>query len=268
MAVSVSLSTRVGGRTSSNASALRSRASWQQGPGEGGAALALHREHRARDLHGPLVVEDAVAGAELPVRDALVLAVGRPGRSRRPGGRGCRPRRRRRARRGAGVLGMPQQEVAHLVADARWPRAASSCSCVAERPALGLDAARPRRPCPRVRSAPTCLDSALTWLRSSSRSVPSARWRASSSMARSISDVSIPRRASAALTASGSVRIRRMSSMSADGSRRTPRARGRFGCDRRDATCDHGRVTMPVRTGRRTSLEPSGRRRLPGRAGH
>ena len=47
-----------------------------QRPGERGTALALHREHRARDLHRPLVVEDAVAGAELPVRDALVLAVG------------------------------------------------------------------------------------------------------------------------------------------------------------------------------------------------
>ena len=36
-------------------------------------------------------------------------------------------------------VGDAQQEVAQLVADARRPRAASSCSCVAELPALGLE---------------------------------------------------------------------------------------------------------------------------------
>ena len=47
-----------------------------QRPQQPGAPAPVHGEHRARDLGGPLVVEDRELGADLPVRDPLVLAVG------------------------------------------------------------------------------------------------------------------------------------------------------------------------------------------------
>ena len=62
-----------GGRTSSKASALRSRASWHRARPIVAPSAAGHREHRAADLDRPLVVEDAEGGARLPVRHALVL---------------------------------------------------------------------------------------------------------------------------------------------------------------------------------------------------
>ena len=46
-----------------------------QRPAHRGAEAPQHREHRARDLHRPLVVEDAEGGADLPVRHPLVRAV-------------------------------------------------------------------------------------------------------------------------------------------------------------------------------------------------
>ena len=79
MAVSVAVVTSDGGRTSSKASALRSRAQLAQRPRQRGARPALHREHRPGDLHGPLVVEDAERGAGLPVRHPLVLGVASAG---------------------------------------------------------------------------------------------------------------------------------------------------------------------------------------------
>jgi hypothetical protein len=47
-----------------------------QGPQQACAPASVHGEHRSRDLGSPLVVEDAELGADLPVGDPLVLAVG------------------------------------------------------------------------------------------------------------------------------------------------------------------------------------------------
>ena len=47
-----------------------------QRPHEAGPQPAVHHEHRARHLHGPLDVEDPELGTDVPVRDPLVLGVG------------------------------------------------------------------------------------------------------------------------------------------------------------------------------------------------
>ena len=80
-------------------------------------------------------------------------------------------------------------------------------------PLLSSCSALASSPLPSRCSAPISFDRALTRLRMSSRSVPTARTLASSSTARSIPEVSSPRRAIAAFTASGSVRSSLMSSM-------------------------------------------------------
>ena len=107
-------------------------------------------------------------------------------------------------------------------------RSASAASAFSRSPSSRLSAifasASSAAPWPRRR--PTCFDTVLTWLRTSSRSA--ARRRCSASRARTCSttaDVPGPRRSSAAATASGSVRMRRRSSMAheAPGQVRRPR---------------------------------------------
>ena len=112
-------------------------------------------------------------------------------------------------------VGEAQQQRAHLVAS----RSASAASAFSRSPSSRLSAiwasASSALPWPRRR--PTSFESALTWLRTSSRSAASGaarrRRRAAASTA---ADVPGPRRSSSALTASGSVRIRRRSSMAGE----------------------------------------------------
>ena len=85
--------------------AVAVEAQLHHGPQQAGAPAPVHREHRARDLHRPLGVEDAEVGADVPVGHALVVAVGSRRRSPRCGGRRCRPRRRRPGRRPTGRWG-------------------------------------------------------------------------------------------------------------------------------------------------------------------
>ena len=191
-----------------------------QGPGQGGAALALHGEHGARDLHGPLVVEDAVAGAELPVRDALVLAVavGVEADDAHDGVVGVAGAV---GRVGVGRVGDAQQEVADLGGHGGG-LGGQLALLLAERPALGLGGRGLVGLALLVEQADLLrerLDLGPQLVALASRG---ARWRSSSSATGSMSAVSMPRRASAAFTASGSVRMRRMSSMGHDGTRPAP----------------------------------------------
>ena len=211
LAVSVAVVTSDGGRISSNASALRSRASWQS------ARASVAPRPRCMVNIAPLILiarslsripsaapvsqcgtrwwsANSSGSPTGPVTTGLSARRRRRGRRRRAGwgssaaARAARRRRRRGRRR----------------ALARRRRAAGS------RPA----AARPARRRPSRRSWPTCVDSSLTLARSSSRSAVSRRTRSSSGDRR----VELlehapeqPRRASAVRTASGSVRSRRTS---------------------------------------------------------
>ena len=75
---------------------------------------------------------------------------------------------------------------------------------------------------PPRRASPTCFDNALTRARTSSRCRARSRWRTSRAAARSRSVVSTPRRATAALRASRSVRRQRCQYLPSPGCRTGP----------------------------------------------
>ena len=117
-------------------------------------------EHRARQLGGPLEIEDAELGADVPVRHPLVLAVGSSGRTR--------PFAARRCRRAPAPSGAS--------ADGGWGCASSaSRTAVGELVVLAVERAARARPSARLsactasaaaasparRSSPTSLDSVL-----------------------------------------------------------------------------------------------------------
>ena len=179
-----------------------------QRAGHGRSETAQRHEHRARDLHGAFVVEDAEGGTDLPVRDALMVAELRHGvdvdnfvvlfalANER-----CR----------VGCVRNPQ----HPVAEFGFERGGFRCQLrllLAKFLALGLR----RVGCGGVTGLARFSDfraQRLDLRRSSSRWLCSARTRVSSSTAASTSDASTFLVASAAFTASRSVRKRRMSSM-------------------------------------------------------
>ena len=174
-----------GGRISSNASALRSSASWHSARAERGARPALHREHRAADLGGALVVEDAERGGGLPVRHPLMIGERRGHVDR------SLDHRVVAVTAAIGRVGMRQvgdhEEVVTQGAAHRVVFGREGLLLVAERPALGLErfgggdvaAAPPRR------SRPTSFDISLTLALIASRSAVMSRRRASRSAARS-----------------------------------------------------------------------------------
>ena len=84
-------------------------------PGPASRRPALHREHRAADLGGPLVVEDAERGRRLPVRHALVVGE-RLGQAIGPLTTGLSASLSAVGRVGVGQVGDPQQQLAQ-----RWP---------------------------------------------------------------------------------------------------------------------------------------------------
>ena len=183
-----------------------------QGPEQAGAGPPVEREHRAGQLGPALHVEDAELGADLPVGHPLGLAVG--------GSRG-RPDADDDVVLGAvavgGVVGREvgevEQRLAHrlLAASAaawrgRAPRRRAAGSA---RSALG-PASSPDR-----RASPTCLESAFTCARSSSRRPMAARASASSSTRRSTSRRIHPPAAERRLHPARSSRTSRISIMTA-----------------------------------------------------
>ena len=137
--------------------AQRPQQAWRPQP-------AVHREHRAGDLHRPLDVEDAELRSPIsqcghplvvarrrrrskpaPLTTGLSASLAPVGRRRRAAGWGCaaagraaRPLDLGRPRRPAPLLGSPRARLSAM------PRP------------------RPRRPRPRRRSCPTCFESSLT----------------------------------------------------------------------------------------------------------
>ena len=184
LAVSVAVVTSDGGRISSKASALRSRANWHSARPSVGAGTAGHHEHRAADLDRPLDVED-------PERRRPSPSAGPVGGRRTTSGRRCGP-----LTTGLSASDAPSGTSGWMTfgITSSSPRSAADDARRARRPA----AARPRRAggsrpaaasasatLPSRRSAPTCLDSSLTRARVSSRCAVRSRSRASSSAASS-----------------------------------------------------------------------------------
>ena len=193
----VSVSTRVGGRTSSNSSAWLSRANDGQGPEQPGPEAPVEGEHRAGQLGPALHVEEAELGADLPVGHPLGVAVGRatvrPGPEHHvvlgaaavggvgePGGWGGT----------AGPGAPPPGRLGHRVERPAPRRPTAGSRSVSS-------SARRRRPA--WRASPTCLESAFTSARSSSRWPTAARAAWSSSASRSTSARVDPRRAEGGL---------------------------------------------------------------------
>ena len=135
IAVSVAVVTSDGGRISSKASALRSRASWHSA-----RPIVAPRPRVIVNIEplifvGPLVVEDAEGGGRLPVRHALVLGeLGRAGRTVR-GRPGCRPREAPSGASGWGRLGMASR-TSRSSAATRVVLVGELPLLLAERPAL------------------------------------------------------------------------------------------------------------------------------------
>ena len=207
VAVSVAVVTSDGGRISSKASALRSRASWHSARTSVAPGPRSMREHRARrSSRARSRSRMPSCGADLPVRHALVLAVARRGRSRRPARPGCRL---------AGAVGRVGARACSGCAAAgraarrrrRRPRRRAACSCS---PSARLSAWRASASSPRRRAAapPTCFDSSLTCRAQRRRARCSARGpaRRARRPRSSCAEVDRPRRARSAFTPSRSVR--------------------------------------------------------------
>ena len=134
--MSVAVVTNDGGRISSNASALRSSASWHSALPSVAPGAAQHREHRAGDLRGALVVEDAESGGGLPVRHPLVL--GERLGEERPFDDGVVVAASTVGRLGVRQVGDHEQVVAQGGAH-RVVLGGEDPFLIAERPALGLE---------------------------------------------------------------------------------------------------------------------------------
>ena len=160
VAVRVAVVTSVGGRISSNASALRSRAAGT-GPAQRGAQPAGHREHRPADLRRPLVVEDARARSPSPsaapaggrvgvgqvdrALDDRVVGVAQP--VGRVVGRQVGDAQQEVAQLALELVGLVGQRGLRLRRASRLSAMSRSASSVS----------------PSRRSRPTCFDSSLTW---------------------------------------------------------------------------------------------------------
>ena len=134
----VSVSTSVGGRTSSNASALRSSASWHSARARVAPGPRNMVNIEPDELHAPLEVEDAELGADVPVRHPLVLgaAVGSsPGPTTST--TGC-PLAGAVGRVGRREVGDAQQQLAHSAAASSSASTVERLLGLAQRPALGL----------------------------------------------------------------------------------------------------------------------------------
>ena len=180
-----------------------------EGSDQRGPEAPVGHEHRTGQLHAPLDVQHPQGLAGLPVGHPLVLGVAVGVRPSPGGGRGCRPRRHRRERRARGGWGPGGGSDGPPRTARRPPRPGPPPR--RPRPRLSTWRASARSISPDWRRPPTSFDSALTRFRISSRSWASSRWRRSSATTRSIGERSSPRRPRAALTASGSLRIRRTS---------------------------------------------------------
>ena len=129
-----------------------------QRPGQRGAEAALHGEHRAADLRGPLVVEDAERGGGLPVRHPLVVGE-RVGQAIGPVTTGLSASPAPSGASGCGRLGMRSSSsrssawtASDSAASARSCRRARGCAPAAARPRRRRPPCAARRPASTARS--------------------------------------------------------------------------------------------------------------------
>ncbi len=208
LAVNVAVLTRLGGRISSKASALRSSASW----------------HSARESVAPCLRSMTnIAPVILVARSVSRIPSAAP--VSQCGTRWCsaKPSRSPTTRSvGLSASVAPSGESGWISFGIRSRRSWSSSATSVSSPTsscsrapssrLAAAAASAAAASPEPRSRPTSRDRSLIWLRTPSRSVARARRRVSRSSTASMSEGSRPRRTSDAFTTSGSVRMRRMSS--------------------------------------------------------
>ena len=169
-----------------------------EGAQQAGAPAPVHGEHRARDLGGPLEVEEAELGRRCPSAAPAGARRRRRRRSPRCAARRCRPRRRRRGRRRSAGSGGEQQGADLVAEPVGVGRRAPSRRSPSSRLSAILASASSVAPWPRRR--PTSFDTTLTRAaapRRARRRGCAARRRARGP-ARRLRTCPAPRRASAA----------------------------------------------------------------------